>query len=55
MKRLEVECNMKKVFILGMICLLLLVGCGQESAKTEEKYSFSYYDIFSDLHEKFED
>ena len=42
MKRLEVECNMKKVLILGMICLLFLVGCGQESAKTEEKYSFSY-------------
>ena len=33
---------MKKVLILGMICLLFLVGCGQESAKTEEKYSFSY-------------
>lgn len=42
MKRLEVECSMKKVFVLGMICLLFLVGCGQESAKTEEKYSFFY-------------
>ncbi len=33
---------MKKVFILGIICLFFLVGCGQETIQTEEKYSFSY-------------
>ncbi len=33
---------MKKVLILGIICFIFLVGCGQEAAKNEEKYSFSY-------------
>ncbi len=33
---------MKKVLILGIICFIFLVGCGQEVAKNEEKYSFSY-------------
>ena len=33
---------MKKVFILGIICLFFLVGCGQETIQTEQKYSFSY-------------
>ena len=33
---------MKKVFILEIICLFFLVGCGQETIQTEEKYSFSY-------------